>query len=104
MRPEWCSFVYSPLPLPYLVVMVIVSYVYNLPRVKLDLNVFNCCRFLRDVQIVSASFAYHPSLLNDLQINSCYEYPVSPMPHIMNVYAYMPHQFSSLPLSSCNGD
>ncbi len=53
--------------------MVIVSYVYNLPRVKLDLNVFNCCRFLRDVQIVSASFAYHPSLLNDLQINSCYE-------------------------------
>ena len=74
MRPERLFFVCSPYPLSYPVVIVIVSYVYNIPRVILELNILDCDRFLRDVQIVSASYFHHPStLLNDPQINSCHE-------------------------------
>lgn len=45
MRPERFIFVYSPYPPPYPVVIVIVSYVYNIPRVILELNILDCYRF-----------------------------------------------------------
>jgi hypothetical protein len=40
-------FMYSPWPIPYPVVMIVATYVYNIPRVMLEFDLFDFRRFHR---------------------------------------------------------
>ena len=73
----YVRYVYAPRPIfscthpshfgiRYPIVIIVAAYVYNVPRILLEVDILIVADFSVDVQIVSASFLYHLRvLLND---------------------------------------